>query len=73
MRNYEPSEDGSEPTDFDLYYDIPAETAKDVAARVYIKVERDPQRAAALDRRQNEAILDLLRWIHENREGLPPA
>jgi hypothetical protein len=31
---------------------IPAETATDVAARVYIKVERDPKRAAALDRRQ---------------------
>ena len=33
MRNYEPVDDGSEPTDFDVYYDIPAQTVRDVARR----------------------------------------
>lgn len=70
MRDCVPSDDGLEPTDFDTYYDVPAQTAKDVAVRFYIKVERDPKRATVVERRQNEAILQLLRWIHDNREDL---
>jgi hypothetical protein len=70
MRNYEPVDDGSEPTDFDVYYDIPAQIARDVAARVYIKIERDPKRTGYLDGQQNKAIIALLRWIHDNRAHL---
>ena len=70
MRDYVPLDDGLEPADFDEYFDIPAQTASDFAARVYIKVERDPKRAAILQQRQNAAIMDVLRWIHDNREQL---
>jgi hypothetical protein len=68
MRDYVPSDD--EPTDFDEYYDIPAQTEKDLAVRGYIKIERDPERAAALARRQGEALMDLLRWAYDNRAEL---
>lgn len=68
MRNYEP--DGSEPTDFDSYYGIPAQTAKDVAVRVYVKIERHPQAAEHLDRWQTEAITAYLRWVREHRARL---
>ncbi len=44
VRNYVPKDDGLEPTDFDEYYDYPAQTAKDLAARVYVTIERDPGR-----------------------------
>lgn len=67
MRDYLPQDDGLEPADFDFYYDVPAGTAKDVAARVYIKVERDPKRAAVIQRQQDKAILGLLRWMREYR------
>lgn len=70
MREYEPVDDGLEPTDFDEYFDIPARTAKDVAARVYIRVERDPKRAAILRERQGKAIIEVLQWIHDNRARL---
>jgi hypothetical protein len=70
MQNYEPVDDGQEPTDYDVYYDVPAQTAKDLAARFYIKIERDPKRTKVLDRRQNEAILAVLRWMRDNREQL---
>lgn len=70
MRDYVPLDDGLEPTDFDEYIDYPAQTSKDVAARIYIKVERDPQRAARLAKRQNAAIMDALRWIYANRAQL---
>jgi len=70
MRNYIPSDDGDEPTDFDAYIDYPAETDKDVVARIYIKVERDPESVAHLDGRQNAAIMDMLRWAHEHRSEL---
>jgi hypothetical protein len=62
VRNYVPKDDGLEPTDFDEYHDIPAQTAKDLAARVYLKIERDPGRAARLDKRQNEAVMEALKW-----------
>ena len=70
MREYEPIDDGLEPTDFDEYFDIPARTAKDVAARVSVKVERAPRRAALLQARQDKAIIELLQWIHDNRARL---
>lgn len=70
MHDYVPEDDGSEPIDCDVYYDIPGKTAKDVAFRVYVKIERDPRRAEALDMQQNEAIMDLLRWIYDNRAQL---
>lgn len=79
MRNYASPEDGRDPTgfgyDYDYCYDVPARTKKDIPARWYIKVERDPQIAAHRDERQNAAILELLKWAHENREqlGLPDA
>ena len=69
MRNYEPLDDGQEPTDFDEYYDVPAETDKDLAYRVYIKVERDPRAAAIIRQQQGEAILELLRWAREHRKN----
>jgi hypothetical protein len=50
------------PTDFDGYVDYPAKTDKDIAARFYVKMERDPERVARLDERQNAAIMELLRW-----------
>lgn len=46
-----PQDNGLEPTDFDAYLDYPAETAKDLAVRWYVKIERDPERAARLDQR----------------------
>jgi hypothetical protein len=46
VRYYIPKDDGREPTDFDVYYDVPAKTDKDLAARWYIKIERDPERIA---------------------------
>lgn len=70
MRHYQPADDGSEPTDFDVYYDIPAQTEKGIAARVYIEIERDPKRVELLDRRQGDAIMALLRWIHDHRPQL---
>ena len=71
VRNYvPPKDDGLEPTDFDEYHDIPAQTAKDLAARVYVKIERDPGRAARLDKRQNEAIMEALKWGYANRAQL---
>ena len=43
VRYYVPDDsDGLEPTDFDVYYDYPAETDKGLAARFYVKIERDP-------------------------------
>ena len=76
MRDYVPLDDGLEPTDFDEYIDYPAQTSKDVAARVYIKVERDPERAARLAERQNAAIMEALQWIRAHRskqldDGIP--
>ncbi len=68
MRDYVPQRD--EPTDFDFFYDTPAKTAKDVAVRVYIKIERDPERARYLERQQNEAIMEILRWAYDNRAEL---
>lgn len=68
MRDYVPSDDGQEPTDYDEYFDIPAHTDKDVASRVYVKVERDPKAAALLRQEQGEAILGLLRWVREHRK-----
>lgn len=68
MRNYVPLDDGQEPIDFDEYYDVPAETEKDLAYRVYIKVERNPQAAAIIRQRQGEAILELLQWVREYRK-----
>jgi hypothetical protein len=70
MRDYVPVDDGKEPTDFDEYFDIPAQTDKDIAARVYIKIERDPKRAAILQQRQNAVIMDVLRWARDNRAQL---
>jgi hypothetical protein len=43
---------------------------KAVAARLYVRVERNAERAAHLDRRQNEAIMDVLRWMRDNRGEL---
>jgi hypothetical protein len=68
MRDYVPEDD--EPTDFDEYYDIPAQTEKDMAIRAYIKIERDPERAGALARRQGEALMEVLRWAYDNRAEL---
>jgi len=70
MRDYVPLDDGKEPTDFDEYFDIPAETDEDFAARVYIKIERDPKRAAILQQRQNAVIMDVLRWVRDKRAHL---
>jgi hypothetical protein len=33
--------------DYDMYYDYPAKTDKDLAARIYIPIERDPERRPA--------------------------
>jgi hypothetical protein len=68
MRDYVPQDD--EPTDFDFFYDTPAKTEKDMAVRTYIKIERDPERARYLERQQNEAIMEILRWAYENRAEL---
>jgi hypothetical protein len=65
VRNYVPQDDGLEPTDFDEYYDYPAHTAKELAARVYVKIERDPERAARLEKRQNAAIIEMLQWMYD--------
>jgi hypothetical protein len=62
-----PLDDGREPADFDEYFDIPAQADDDFAARVYIRIERDPKRAADMQQRQNAAIMDVLRWIRDNR------
>ena len=70
MRDYVPLDDGKEPTDFDEYFDIPAETDEDFADRVYIKIERDPKRAAILQQRQKAVIMDVLRWVRDNRAQL---
>lgn len=40
--DYTPMDDGLEPTDFDVYYDIPARTAKDVALGLS-PIERGPK------------------------------
>ena len=52
------------------YYGVPAQTEKDVAVRIYVKVERDPKRAAILEKRQNQAITGLLKWIQDRRAQL---
>ena len=70
LRDYVPVDDGWEPTDFDGYYDVPAQNTKDVATRIYIKVERDPKKAAILEKRQNEAIIKLLKWTRDYRAQL---
>jgi hypothetical protein len=70
VRDYQPLDDGLEPTDFDEYFDIPAQTDKDVVARVYIRIERDPKRVADLQQRQNAAIMNVLQWIPDNRTQL---
>ena len=71
MHYYVPDHsDGLEPTDFDVYFDYPAETDKGVAARFYVRIERDPERVAHLDERQNAAILEMLQWIYDNRAEL---
>ena len=70
MRDYVPQDDGMEPIDFDEYYDYPARTARDVACRFYVKIERDPERAARLTERQNAAIMEALRWTYDNRAQL---
>ena len=70
LRDYVPVDDGWEPTDFDGYYDVPAQTTKDVATRIYIKVERDPKKAVILEKRQNEAIIELLKWPRDYRAQL---
>lgn len=67
-RDYVPDDD--EPTDFDEYYDYPAQTEKDMAVRAYIKIERDPERAKYLARQQGEAIMAILRWAYDNRAEL---
>ena len=67
MRDYQPLDDGHEPTDFDEYFDIPAQTDGDFAARVYVRIERDPKRAADMQQRQNTATMDVLQWIRDNR------
>jgi hypothetical protein len=41
-----------------------------MAVRHYIEIERDPARAAALARRQGEAIMEVLRWAYDNRAEL---
>lgn len=63
-------DDGKEPTGWEGYVDYPANDKKDLAARFYIYVERDPEKAAALDARQNAAILEILQWIHDNKDEL---
>lgn len=68
MRDYVPDDD--EPTDFDEYYDYPAQTEKDMAVRAYIKIERDPERAKYLARQHGEAIMAILRWAYDNRAEL---
>jgi hypothetical protein len=65
-RDYIRLDDGLEPTDYDWYYDYPAKTDKDLTARVYVKVERDPERAAYLEERQNAAIIALLQWVRDH-------
>lgn len=70
VRDYVPVDDGWEPTDFDGYYDVPAQTTKDVATRIYVKVERDPKKAVILEKRQNEAIIELLKWTQDYRAQL---
>ncbi len=67
VRNYVPKDDGLEPTDFDEYIDFPAESDHGLAARVYIKVERDPERAAEIGEQQNAAIMELLQWTNGNQ------
>jgi hypothetical protein len=70
VRYYIPKDDGLEPTDFDVYYDVPAKTDKDLAARWYLTIERDPERIARLDEQQNAAIMEALQWVHDNQEQL---
>jgi hypothetical protein len=70
VRYYVPKDDGLEPTDFDEYCDVPAVTDRDLAARWYIKVERDPGRAAYLRDQQNAAIMEALWWAYDNRAHL---
>ena len=66
MRHYIPEDDGLEPTDYDEYYDYPGQTAKDLVTRVYVKIERDPERAAHLEKQQNAAIVEALQWIRDH-------
>jgi hypothetical protein len=68
VRNYAPIDDGLEPADFDEYYDYPAATARDLAVRVYVSIERDPERAAELLEKQNTAIMELLQWARDNQD-----
>lgn len=75
MRYYVPDDsDGLEPTDFDVYYDYPAKTDKGVAARFYIKIERDPPAhcppgAAAERSHPGDAPVDLRQPSRAAREG----
>ena len=46
---------------------MPAKTDKDIPARWYIKIERDPERAAYVENRQNEVILALLQRAHDTQ------
>lgn len=70
MRPYVPIDDGQEPTGWEGYVDYPAKNEKDVAARFYVYVERDPKKAAALEARQNAAILEALQWMRDNEDEL---
>ena len=70
MRTYIPDDEDPDPADYDEVYDIPAPTARGVAARVFVRLQRDPDAAARLKQRQLEAILDLARWAHQNQEQL---
>jgi hypothetical protein len=70
MRHYIPIDDGQEPTGWEGYVDYPAKNDKEPAARVYVYVERDPERAAALDARQSAAIRELLQWVADNKDEL---
>jgi hypothetical protein len=70
VRHYVPIDDGQEPTGWEGSVDYPAKNGKEPAARVYVYVERDPEKSAALDARQNAAILELLRWVADNKDEL---
>jgi hypothetical protein len=70
MRKYVVKDDGLEPTDCDEYYDYPAPTVKDLAVQCYVKIVSEPEHDAYLDERLNEAIMELLRWAHDNRARL---
>jgi hypothetical protein len=70
MRPYVPVDDGQEPTGWEGYVDYPAKNDKELASRVYVYVEREPEKVARLDARQNAAILEALRWVADNEDEL---